>query len=152
MTGYNSRSWLRGFFRNPNAVRYYGNTHFREMPESVMGEEDLSYLIDFLLAQSEPETAVDPILREIGETILEQEGCYNCHTYKGKGGKFAPTLDGFASDEWLRGMIEDAGQEKYFGRYNTMPSFKEEIGRDEMDKLILFIQSLRSESDLVLPE
>ncbi|MDR4498578.1 MAG: cytochrome b N-terminal domain-containing protein [Candidatus Scalindua sp.] len=152
LTAYNSRSWLKGFFRNPNAVKYYGKTQFNEMPESLMGEEDLSYLIDFLLAQSETETPVDPILREIGEAILVQEGCYNCHTYNGRGGDFAPTLDGFASDEWLRGMIEDAGQERYFGKYNTMPSFKETIGKEDMDKLVLFLQSLRSEPSLALPE
>ncbi|GJQ59238.1 MAG: DUF4405 domain-containing protein [Candidatus Scalindua sp. AMX11] len=146
LTGYNSRSWLRGFFQNPNAVKYYGNTQFWEMPESTMEEEELSHLIDFLLKQSEPDTPVDPKLREIGETIMEQEGCYNCHTFNGKGGKFAPTLEGFASDEWLRGIIEDAGQEKYFGKNNTMPAFKDTIEKDDMDKLVMFIQSLRKTS------
>ncbi|MFQ5965539.1 MAG: cytochrome b N-terminal domain-containing protein [Candidatus Scalinduaceae bacterium] len=146
LTAYNSKPWLMGFFQDPNASKYYGNTKIGEMPATDLDEDYLSDLIDFLLAQAEPDKEIVPVLKEIGETILEEEGCYNCHTYNGKGESLAPTLDAFASDKWLRGIIEDPGQNKYFGNFSDMPAFKDKLSKQEIDNLVLFIQSFRKKS------
>lgn len=99
-----------------------------------------------MLAQADQDKEIDPVLKETGKTILEENECYSCHTYDGKGGSIAPTLDGFASDKWLRGIIEDPGQEEFFGRFSVMPAFKDKLSSEEIDNLVYFLQNLRKES------
>jgi quinol-cytochrome oxidoreductase complex cytochrome b subunit/mono/diheme cytochrome c family protein len=140
---YNSKSWLMDFFRNPNSPKYYGNTKLDFMPEYELEEAELSYLIEFLLAQAELDKVIDPALKKTGEIILQENGCNNCHAYDGKGGGLAPTLDAFASDKWLRGIIENPGQKEYFGQFNEMPAYKDKLSKQEIDNLVYFLQSLR---------
>ena len=146
LTAYASRSWLIGFIQDPNAPKYYGNTDMNRMPVYDLEKEDLSNLVEFLLAQADQDKEIDSVLKETGKMILEENGCYNCHTYDGKGGSIAPTLDAFASDKWLRGIIEDPGQEKFFGRFSVMPAFKDKLSSQEIDNLVYFLQNLRKES------
>ena len=146
LTAYASRSWLIGFIQDPNAPKYYGNTDMNRMPGYNLEKEDLSNLVEFLLAQADQDKEIDSVLKETGKMILEENGCYNCHTYDGKGGSIAPTLDAFASDKWLRGIIEDPGQEKFFGRFSVMPAFKDKLSSQEIDNLVYFLQNLRKES------
>jgi ubiquinol-cytochrome c reductase cytochrome b subunit len=147
LTAYNTKPWLVGFIQDPNAPKYYGKTTIDIMPEYDMEEEELSNLVDFLLAQAEKGKEIDPELKETGEMILEENGCYNCHTYDGIGGDTAPVLDNFASDKWLRGIIEDPGQKEYFGQLNTMPAFKDKLSRQEIDNLVYFLQNKRKKSN-----
>lgn len=146
LTGYNSKSWLMDFFQGPNSPEYYGNTKLDFMPEYEIEEPELSRLIEFLLAQAESDKAIDHELKRTGEIILQENGCNNCHAYDGKGGGLAPTLDGFASDKWLRDIIEDSGQREYFGQFSEMPAFKDKLSRQEIDDLVYFLQSLRKKS------
>ena len=103
----------------------------------------MSNLVDFLLAQAENGKEIDPELKEAGEIILEDNGCYNCHMFGGIGGDTAPVLDNFGSDKWLRGIIEDPGQKEYFGQLNTMPAFKDKLSKQEIDNLVFFLQNRR---------
>lgn len=146
LTAYNSKTWLTGFIQDPNAPKYYGNTKIDKMPEFSLKEEDLSNLVDFLLAQTDRDKEIDPVLKETGKMILAENECYSCHTYDGKGGSIAPTLDAFASDKWLKGIIEDPGQEKFFGRFSVMPAFKDKLSSQEIDNLVYFLQNQRKES------
>ena len=143
LTAYNTKPWLVGFFADPNAPKYYGKTDIDIMPEYDLEEEELSDLVDFLLAQSENGKEIDSELKETGEMLLEENGCYNCHTFDGTGGDTAPVLDNFGSDEWLRGLIEDPGKKEYFGQLNTMPAFKDKLSKREIDNLVFFLQNKR---------
>lgn len=146
LTAYNSKPWLIGFMQDPNAPKYYGRTKINTMPEYDLEEEDLSNLVEFLLAQADPDKEIDPALKEAGEMILEDNECYSCHTYNGYGGDTAPVLDNFASDKWLRSIIEDPGQKEFFGKLNNMPAYKDKLSKQEIDNLVFFLQSLRKES------
>jgi len=146
LTAYNSKPWLIGFIQDPNAPKYYGRTKINIMPEYDLEKEDLSNLVDFLLAQADQHKEIDPVLKETGEMILEENGCYNCHTYDGTGGDTAPVLDNFASDKWLRGIIEDPGQKEFFGKLNNMPAYKDKLSKQEIDNLVYFLQNLRKKS------
>ncbi len=144
MTAYGSRSWLIGLIQDPNAPKYYGNTNFDKMPEYILEEEVMSNLAEFLLAQADEGKEIDPVLKETGKMILQENECYSCHTYDGKGGSIAPALDNFASDTWLRSIIEDPSQEKLFDEFdNEMPAFKDKLSKQEIDHLVFFLQSLR---------
>jgi ubiquinol-cytochrome c reductase cytochrome b subunit len=147
LTAYNSKPWLIGFMQDPNAPKYYGRTKINMMPEYDLEKEDLSNLVEFLLAQADQDKEIDPVLKETGEMILEENECYICHTYDGYGGDTAPVLDNFASDEWLRSMIEDPGQKEFFGKFNKMPAYKDKLSKQEMDNLVYFLQSLRKKSN-----
>ncbi len=103
----------------------------------------MSNLVDFLLAQAEEGKEIDPELKETGEMLFEENGCYNCHTYDGIGGDTAPILDNFASDQWLRGIIEDPGHKEYFGQLNAMPVFKDKLSKQEIDNIVYFLQYKR---------
>ena len=147
LTAYASRSWLIGFIQDPNAPKYYGNTDMNRMPGYDLEKEDLSNLVEFLLAQDDEDKEIDPVLKETGDMLLYENGCLNCHYYDGRGGSVAPTLDNFASDKWLRGLIEDPGQEEFFGEfYNNMPAYKDKLSKQEIDNLVYFLQSLRKKS------
>ncbi|MGR3173674.1 MAG: cytochrome b N-terminal domain-containing protein [Candidatus Scalindua sp.] len=146
LTAYNSKPWLIGFIQDPNAPKYYGRTKIDIMPEYDLEKEDLSNLVEFLLAQADQDKEIDPVLKETGEMILEENECYSCHTYDGYGGDIAPTLDNFASDKWLRGLIEDPGQKKFFGQLSEMPAYKDKLSKQEIDNLVYFLQSLRKKS------
>ena len=145
LTAYGSKPWLIGLIQDPNAPKYYGNTNFDKMPEYILEEEVMSNLVEFLLAQADEGKEIGPVLKETGKMILEENECYSCHTYDGKGGSIAPELDNFASDKWLRSIIEDPGQEKLFGEFdNEMPAFKDKLSTQEIDNLVYFLQSLRN--------
>ena len=116
------------------------------MPEYDLEKEDLSNLVEFLLAQADQDKEIDPVLKETGEMILEENECYSCHTYDGNGGDTAPVLDNFASDKWLRSLIEDPGQKEFFGKFNDMPAYKDKLSKQEIDNLVFFLQSLRKKS------
>ena len=143
LTAYNTKQWLVGFIQDPNAPKYYGKTKIDVMPEYDLEEEELSDLVDFLLAQAENGKNIDTELKETGEILLEENGCYNCHTYDGIGGDTAPVLDNFASDKWLRGIIEDPGKNEYFGQLNAMPAFKDKLSKQEIDNIVHFLQNKR---------
>ncbi|MFQ5965640.1 MAG: c-type cytochrome, partial [Candidatus Scalinduaceae bacterium] len=146
LTMYNSKSWLMGFFQNPNSPKYYGNTKLDFMPEYKLEEDDLLYLVDFLLAQAESDKGIDPALKKTGEIILQENGCNTCHAYDGTGGGLAPRLGAFASDKWLMGIIEDTGQKEFFGQFSDMPAYKDKLSKQEIDNLVHFLQSLRKKS------
>lgn len=146
LTAYNTKPWLVGFFADPNAPKYYGKTNIDIMPEYDLEEEELSDLVDFLLAQAENVENIDPELKETGEILLEDNGCYNCHAFDGMGGDTAPILDNFASDRWLRGLIEDPGRKEYFGQLSTMPAFKDKLSKQEIDNIVFFLQDKRKKT------
>jgi len=58
-----------------------------------------------------------------GEKLFFTEGCSQCHTYKGKGGRMGPDLSAVTnikSDSWIDSYIQDPKAMNHFAR---MPAF-----------------------------
>ncbi len=104
----------------------------------------------------QPQPAADDPLAA-GRLLYESEHCGLCHAYTGRPGgdivpiaPCAPDLGGFASQEWIAGLLDpkQIGGPKYFGntafKDGDMVSFvkdsirdlREEIGDEEFDKLV----------------
>jgi cbb3-type cytochrome oxidase cytochrome c subunit len=59
-----------------------------------------------------------------GEKLFRREGCIQCHTFKGTGGRMGPDLSAVTnmrSDEWIIRYLDDPKKMNPFAR---MPSFK----------------------------
>ncbi|MCH8807065.1 MAG: cytochrome c, partial [Planctomycetes bacterium] len=53
------------------------------------------------------------------------------------GGVPSPDLTGYASEEWLTGIIAHAGDSKYFGERNDgMPEFRKQLRPEEIQLLV----------------
>lgn len=58
-----------------------------------------------------------------GEKLFFQEGCSQCHTYKGRGGRMGPDLSAVTNirdDNWIDSYLEDP---KKMNPFSRMPSF-----------------------------
>ncbi len=70
-------------------------------------------LITFLFVQGSPN----------GAELFKNQGCMNCHSFKGKGGETGPDLTHVArrrSDGWIRDQIKDP---KKHNAGSRMPDF-----------------------------
>ena len=59
-----------------------------------------------------------------GEKLFFKEGCSQCHTYKGKGGRMGPDLSAVTNlktDSWIDSYIQNP---KSIYPFTRMPSFK----------------------------
>ncbi|UCD66825.1 MAG: cytochrome c [Deltaproteobacteria bacterium] len=59
-----------------------------------------------------------------GEKLFYREGCSQCHTFKGKGGRMGPDLSAITnikSDSWIDSYIQTPKKMNPFAR---MPAFK----------------------------
>ncbi|MFC1843780.1 c-type cytochrome [Thermodesulfobacteriota bacterium] len=59
-----------------------------------------------------------------GEKLFYREGCIQCHTYKGKGGRMGPDLSAVTnlkSDSWINNYMQ---KPKKMNPFSRMPSFR----------------------------
>jgi ubiquinol-cytochrome c reductase cytochrome b subunit len=65
--------------------------------------------------------------------LLFKEHCLGCHTVEGFGGDEAPELTDYSSRQWLRGLIRDPNQPRYFGntKHDDMDAYPEDSVSDE---------------------
>lgn len=78
---------------------------------------------------------------EIGELVLQAQGCLACHNLDLQGGVVAPSLDNVGmrrQEEWLREKIRDP-HEKLPGTY--MPAYAD-LGAEELSGLVAFLRTL----------
>lgn len=75
--------------------------------------------------------------------------CLQCHSLKagdpdglGSGGVSpAPDLNGYGSREWLKGLIRNPGDKKYYGKKNIMPAFDaSRLSERDLDLLVNWIR------------
>ncbi|MEN6496539.1 MAG: cytochrome b N-terminal domain-containing protein [Thermoguttaceae bacterium] len=134
-----SREWLTGFM-DPKQIagpKYFGNTAFKEgdMVEFVkdslkdlkededLGEKGFAQMIATLAAEATRDPSKE--LAEDAAIHLEDFTCTECHKFHklGKAGA-APDLTGYASREWLIGIISDPAHARFYGKSNDrMPSY-----------------------------
>ena len=75
-----------------------------------------------------------------GEKLFYQEGCSQCHTYKGKGGRMGPDLSAVTNlktDRWIDTYIQNSQKVYPFSR---MPSFKH-LSSSKRKAIISFLKN-----------
>ncbi|KPK00523.1 MAG: hypothetical protein AMJ60_01015 [Desulfobacterales bacterium SG8_35] len=74
-----------------------------------------------------------------GKKLFFREGCSQCHTYKGKGGRMGPDLSAVTntrSDSWIESYIHDP---KKVNPLSRMPSFQH-LSRSKRKAIITFLK------------
>jgi len=133
---YGSRRWLAGLL-DPERIDeadYFGNTAFRRGPmvdfiKETFSEmepedrEDRERIVAALSAEAKllAQAALD---RQDAATIAQgreliTDYCTDCHQFGGKGKLgTAPELTGWASRQWMIGMISNPADPRYYGKKN----------------------------------
>lgn len=84
--------------------------------------------------------------RDFEADVLEGAlSCNECHALgpalppAGEGG--GPDLAGYASEQWLRGIITNPGDDRYYGNRNDrMPAFGEQLRDSEIEMLVRWLR------------
>ncbi len=87
-------------------------------------------VIGFEIFQSAPD----------GAAIFRNEGCINCHSFKGQGGELCPDLTAVTqrrTESWIRDQIRNP---KQHNPGSMMPSFSQLSGR-EVSAIIKYLRS-----------
>lgn len=161
LAGYGSREWIAGLLDadRVDTDEYFGATEhargrmvrFVQRGLTQLSEEERAELLPKVVAalsaeaglpaQEEEDAAEAEIIAE-GREIMqsEQVNCVRCHLFRGVGeDDDAPVLTGWASREWMMGMVHDPTQERYYGENNDgMPSFgaDEELSQQQIGLVV----------------
>lgn len=74
-----------------------------------------------------------------GEKLFFKEGCSQCHTYKGRGGRMGPDLSAVTnlrSDNWINSYLQEP---KAINPLSRMPSFKH-LSSSKRKAIIIFLK------------
>ncbi|MDE0898442.1 MAG: cytochrome b N-terminal domain-containing protein [Longimicrobiales bacterium] len=146
--GYGSREWLTGLLDPDriNTPEYFGNTEHtngrmaRFVQRGIAGFDDdqRAALRNVILAvsaeaelpsQATADEADQDAIRE-GRIAISSEAidCTRCHTYADVAeGDVAPVLTGWASRQWIMGMLRNPSHPLYYADNNDrMPAFGDE--------------------------
>ena len=148
LDGLLSRAWIRSVLLHPEAPENYGNAKISGMESyAKLGDDKIARLTDYLYAlRSHP--AQDPALQS-GRRLFLAEGCGECHALEKGKDNGGPTLLGYGSAEWLRGLIRDPGAPAYYDAQNRMPDFGNRLHPGDVDDLVAFVQALEQEEAFV---
>jgi ubiquinol-cytochrome c reductase cytochrome b subunit len=145
LKGFGSREWIAGLL-DPKQIagtNYFGGTKFADgkmvkfvkkdaaqfTPEQVKQIAAALAAESQLLSQADMDKR-DTALIEEGRKFIASETarCTECHQFRKKDeDATAPDLTGFASREWLIGIITNPKHERFYGNRNDrMPAFGEE--------------------------
>lgn len=135
LSAYLTHGWVRGLIANAGAPSYYGRTVLAsDMPPAEAPAEHIERLTHYVLslgghASCSAEDA----------SLFDEYGCQTCHAREGEDPRRGPSLDGFGSRQWLRGVILTPGAARYFGSKNRMPAFEGALDDSELDDLITYL-------------
>lgn len=161
LAGYGSREWLRGLL-DPDRVatdEYFGATdhargrmvRFVQRGLTRLTPRERDELLEKVItavsaeanlpAQREADAADSAAIAEGREIITSPPvECTRCHLFRGVGADDdAPELTGWASREWMMGMVHDPTQDRYYGDDNDgMPSFgaEDELSRQQIGLVV----------------
>jgi len=79
------------------------------------------------------------VLTYNGEKLFFREGCSQCHTFQGKGGRMGPDLSAVTnirSDSWIDSYLQDPKKMNPLAR---MPSFKH-LSSSKRQAIIAFLK------------
>lgn len=156
--GFGTLEWIEAFLRNPADARFLGHTAHQEGDMATWAQDNTPLMNDreiagaaaFLANQAGRTDAAppDPELVEAGFEFFAigndagAQACSDCHKFDHAGilhGEEVPSPDltGYASEEWLTGIIAHAGDSKYFGERNDgMPEFRKQLRPEEIQLLV----------------
>jgi len=140
--GFATREWLAGLL-DPEHVagpHYFGNTKFRrgDMANAVKEnladlveeeKQEIAALVAALSAEAQlpGQAKLDAKQQELvaeGREMFSMWGCTDCHRFHGEGTAAGPELTGYGSREWLRAIIADPTQKRFYGENNDrMPAY-----------------------------
>jgi ubiquinol-cytochrome c reductase cytochrome b subunit len=145
LAGFGSREWLSGLLDPEQLVsdRYFGATEhsdgrmarFVSRGLASLTEEErneLDKIVVALSAEAElpAQAEADVVARqeiEEGRSLMSSEAinCTRCHAFReATEGDVGPLLTGWGSREWMLGLLDDPGDEAYYGELNDgMPAF-----------------------------
>jgi ubiquinol-cytochrome c reductase cytochrome b subunit len=143
LTNFGSREWIAGLL-DPEKVdspHYFGGTKhkggdmvgFVKDSFAEVKKEDAENVVAALSAEAKLRSQhaadqKDQAKIEAGKKLIaETVGCTDCHKYYGDGDvgdSMGPDLTGYASRDWLVGMISNPNAERFYGENNDrMPAF-----------------------------
>ena len=150
--GYNSRSWIRDFLKDPSGQRLFGVTEINEMEPVELTGVELDAVVEFVYGQ----TGADDVNGELaakGKQLFE-DNCTDCHSsfeseevdISGDPSEWAaPDLRRRGSVDMLASFIRDAGKLPYFGDKNEMPVFdRSKLSENDRYLLAEYLVWLRS--------
>jgi quinol-cytochrome oxidoreductase complex cytochrome b subunit len=150
LTGYLSRDWLRGALVSADSPDYFGPSGMEGMKSyASLGEQKLVLLTELLYALRDAPGGPQelPPSQESGRKLFESEGCTRCHSLTpGAPTGIGPTLAGYGSAQWLRGLVRDPGGKEYYGIQNKMAPVGHTLSGAELDDLVAYLLSLELES------
>jgi ubiquinol-cytochrome c reductase cytochrome b subunit len=145
--GLGTRAWIAGVL-DPKQVAgpdYFGNTSHREgdmvsfVNETVAAwpAEETRDIVIALSAESQLSSQLEANQKDAAQVeagrklITADDRCVSCHKFHDKGELgAAPDLTGYASREWLLGMISNPKHERFYGENNDrMPAFADQSRR-----------------------
>ncbi len=145
LDGYLSVAWVQGVIAHPEAAEYFGNTKVRGMDAfEKLGREKLQLLAEFLVSLREVKGGPETFLprHDAGRRVFEQAGCGDCHSLKPGESGLGPTLARYGSNEWLLGLLRDAGSPVYYDGDNAMPAFGRTLSARDLDDLVAYLRTL----------
>jgi quinol-cytochrome oxidoreductase complex cytochrome b subunit/mono/diheme cytochrome c family protein len=139
-TGFGSRKWVAGLLKNPNNVKYFGES--ATMPPTKLPDESIFDIVEFLLHQSGNLHNVNTESMERGKELILKGTCVVCHPIGNKDHKrIAPNLTDYLTATWLKEFIRNPSDPRFYGVKNRMPGF-DKFSDEEMDALIQYLFTL----------
>jgi len=163
--GFGSQKWIAGMLdpEEIKSVNYFGGTKFKkgDMVGAIAdlhsaakedGEEatqklaeDLRLIARALAAEAKLESRAEADEKDLAEIekgrkliVSEDIGCTTCHKFGDEGELgSAPDLTGYASRQWLRGIISDPSEERFYfdDKNDRMPAFAADLEHPELNAI-----------------
>jgi ubiquinol-cytochrome c reductase cytochrome b subunit len=148
--GFGTAAWVRGLFDAERVAgpEYFGNTAHKDGDMVAYVRDEMTDREKWKPAEIEavalalaaeaglPDAKATPEQVERGRALIaDTDRCGSCHNYRdnGTGLGTAPDLTGWASREWLVGIIADPTHERFYGDTNDrMPSFEKMMPTEQI--------------------
>jgi ubiquinol-cytochrome c reductase cytochrome b subunit len=142
LDGWSSRAWLRDFLQAPEADRFFGKTKIRGMKPVKNTGAELDALVEWIYSQGGGK--FDAQLAQKGKEVYENSGCDQCHESDGKTGSDGPpNLGGRASPPWVKDLLIDASDARFFDGKNQMTKFRGKLSDADLDALVAWLRAER---------
>ena len=146
LAGWGTAAWAAGCTAHPEHPLFFGATKVSGMESyESLGPARLAELGAFVAGlKAHPGIGPDalPAGLQAGRKAFEAEGCDGCHSIVPGEAGAAPNLSGWASADWLRGLLLAPDSDLYFGEENDMPSYADKLDERQISDLTAFLDTL----------
>jgi mono/diheme cytochrome c family protein len=142
---YDSRAWIAGFLRDPQAPSYMGSAKKPQkggMKPVTAAPDQLAALVELVYAQSGAPDA-DLALAKKGEALYSDKNCDSCHEIEAGKSSDGPNLFQRGRFEYVVKIIENAARPELYGERSKMPRFAGKLSREQIETLARFVLSQR---------